>query len=1171
MENIQHYNSDQEFYQLFFDASPVPMWIIDVESLKFLHVNKTALVQYGYTKEEFLSMDMQAILPSASHDKNDLLAASAHVQHLTKEGKLMEVKTCCNLITMDDQKLGMFAAFDISDELREKQVVHRNRLFLQALSEVNTALYASNDWLQALGDSLKIIGQNLQVDRVYYFENHTDNNSGKRLSSQRLEWSREGIVPQIENSDLQNIPFDVIQTFTKPLSENKPYQALISDMETSFLKEMLVDQGIKSIIVFPLFIKDSFHGFIGFDDCTKERVWLADELEFLRTLLHNLSGIIEKKQILEQLQNSEYKFRSLVQEGNELIAVIDASCHYTYLSPNFKHILGFEIQSLEQHRPSHFIYPEDASLVKKYFNKASQQKITKLPVFRHQDADGNWRYIESTFTNLLEDHIVKGIVMNARDVTERVKTREKLQIAHERYRIASEASQDHIYDWDLKTGKVTRVGESLITLFGYTANRSYDSEFWEEHLHPDEKVQVYDKLDRYLKDLSKSICKQQYRFRKADGTYATIVDSGHIIRDVRGNAIRLIGAVKDITSIVEKEKEEKLLLSLSSVLSQSSNLETCLQTAATQLREFSDLAAAEVWLCSRDETKLNLIAYAVDQPEVVGFYERKNGLSSVNIGEGLPGCVWKEKKALIWKTQTHDAFIRKHNAEIYKLQSALGVPIIYHGKFQGMFLLLSRQSADSLFTIKHILSTIGKQIGASLKHKLIEDELNYFFDISPDPLCIWNFDGYLKKVNRAFVNKMGYSRQTLISKPITAFIPWDERENFHQALQSLVRKPSVDAYETCFQTKEGERIWVLWSSGTKHEEKMIYSVGKDITKQKVAEENLRNAYARLKNAQKMANLGYWVRDIAEDVTEWSEEMYKIFDQDPEHFVPNLQNVTHSFHPEDRYLIEEDLSVHLPDDEEHDFTHRIISGKGKLRWIHQRISLKKDQKGNPTLLEGTVQDVTEQRLIEQKLRRSNERFSLAMKATNEMMWDWNFETNEIDRSSGYDKFLNYLSHEKGGKNNSWFSQVHPEDLDGLWASIEETIADPEINQWSKEYRMITSADELVYVIDRCFIVRNEKKEIIRAVGAALDVTPSRRHIEAIQVQNKKLKEIAWIQSHVLRAPLTRVISIVQLITEFEGGGKSKEDLYKLMLQSCEEMDEVIKSVTKKSETITIKDL
>lgn len=140
------------------------------------------------------------------------------------------------------------------------------------------------------------------------------------------------------------------------------------------------------------------------------------------------------------------------------------------------------------------------------------------------------------------------------DITERKLAEEETRIAKDRYDFVAKATNDSIYDWNLETGKTLRSGDGLQKLFGYDPLSAMEEKgFWMKRMHPDDQKKCYAILQELILNPSATSCNQEYRFLKADGTYAYVFDKGFIIRDAKGKAVRIIGATQDITKTKEAE------------------------------------------------------------------------------------------------------------------------------------------------------------------------------------------------------------------------------------------------------------------------------------------------------------------------------------------------------------------------------------------------------------------------------------------------------------------------------------------------------------------------------------------------------------------------------------------------------------------------------------------
>lgn len=116
----------------------------------------------------------------------------------------------------------------------------------------------------------------------------------------------------------------------------------------------------------------------------------------------------------------------------------------------------------------------------------------------------------------------------------------------ERYRLAARATNDAIWDWDLVTGTVLRTG-GLTTAYGWAPDAIEPTDaWWRARLHPEDRTGVEAGLHAAITG-SGDAWSQEYRFLRADGTYADVLDRGHLLRDASGAAVRMVGAMLDLT------------------------------------------------------------------------------------------------------------------------------------------------------------------------------------------------------------------------------------------------------------------------------------------------------------------------------------------------------------------------------------------------------------------------------------------------------------------------------------------------------------------------------------------------------------------------------------------------------------------------------------------------
>jgi PAS domain S-box-containing protein len=287
----------------------------------------------------------------------------------------------------------------------------------------------------------------------------------------------------------------------------------------------------------------------------------SDEIDFdeRKARLVLATDITEKIKSEKALELSEQRFRALVQEGSDLIAILGADGEYKYVSPAAKSILDIDAEFLIGKDPKDFIHEDDKERVVQKFNLLDNQKYSEIEPFRFKDGEGKWRWIETKLTNMIYDPAVGGIVANSRDVTERIEAEMKIKENVERFDIVAKATSDIIWDWDIRTDDV-QWNENIRTVMGYETFQS-NVTWWFDRVHPEDRVRVEEKLSDSILRLN-HYWSDTYRFRCADGTYKHFFDRGFLIVDERGDVLRMIGSMQDITRQKEEEHTLKLLESV---------------------------------------------------------------------------------------------------------------------------------------------------------------------------------------------------------------------------------------------------------------------------------------------------------------------------------------------------------------------------------------------------------------------------------------------------------------------------------------------------------------------------------------------------------------------------------------------------------------------------------
>jgi PAS domain S-box-containing protein len=194
---------------------------------------------------------------------------------------------------------------------------------------------------------------------------------------------------------------------------------------------------------------------------------------------------------------------------------------------------------------------------------------TRILFENHYPSNGKDYYFEISINPIYnDDNQQLGFSVFSRDITLRKETELAIKKSNERFELVTKASFDAIWDTDFLTNTVY-FGEGFFTLFGYSTEflQTKEKGFF-EFLHPKDAERVKKSYQKALQEEKQDFWIEEYRFLKADGHFAYVLDKALIIRDENGKAIRVTGAMQDIS---QQKREELQLRLLESAITHSSD------------------------------------------------------------------------------------------------------------------------------------------------------------------------------------------------------------------------------------------------------------------------------------------------------------------------------------------------------------------------------------------------------------------------------------------------------------------------------------------------------------------------------------------------------------------------------------------------------------------------
>ena len=718
-----------------------------------------------------------------------------------------------------------------------------------------------------------------------------------------------------------------------------------ADLFLAFIRQCLDENKTKSI-EYPLAINEHTYWFEGraTPKTKKSVLYIASDIT-ARKIAEN--ELIEAK---KEIEESEKKFRGLFEKSGDAILIIENGKFIDCNTATVKMLRYKDKVDLLNVHPSN-LSPKKQPDGRQSDKKADEMMLTALKngthrfEWDHKKSNGDIFPVEVLLTAISTKSGNEIIHVVWRDITERKKADEIVRRSDKNLNEAQKIAKLGSWELDLITNNLTWSDE-VYRIFNIPSKQFKATyEAFLDNIHPDDRAFVNESYTTSVKN--KKPYNIVHRLLLKDGTLKYVNEQCRTFYNKKGEAIRSVGTVQDISEHVIAEKK--------------------LQASKEYLEELTNSMWDAVFSVNMPE---RVIEWANDSFNLLGYEPNEyigndtsflytNPSDYKAFGLQIKNAIKDGKDVL----QSNQKLKRKNGSTF---QSEITITFHRENNKVTKFTSIVRDITERIKMEEEIL--ISKELAEAGERKF-----RAFTNQSTEGITVADQDGNYVYINSAFCKMSGYTVNELLIMTVFDMKAKDQPQScFYDSKENMEGIP----IRVNLKRKDGTEYLteIIGKNIEVDNQKLVLGTIRDITERVKSEQALKDSEHLLSKSQKVARIGSYVLDIANDSWNSSETLDEVFGID-EKFNKDIERWQSIIHPDDRETLQEYfatnvLSKHEPFNKEYRIK-RVIDNQEL--WVHGIGELEFDNKGKPTRMTGTIQDITDRKRAELEITKSDKKF------------------------------------------------------------------------------------------------------------------------------------------------------------------------------------------------------
>lgn len=542
----------------------------------FIYVNPSFSHTCGISEEKLLQLKLHDVLNQLHDDADDYTEAFRSAwQGIPQQfigtfkqskGNVIWIRFTVTPMMASGHVVGVYASgFDVTDEIVHKRLDN-------FVDQLLVPFESKSGLKENLTQMLEIICKryNLECGECWLPDQHQRKNRLFAYYYPESDSFRDFLAIS-STLELTNEESDSLRTFKGNALSNQVKNFFLN---ANFPRKSWAEKaGLKSGFSFPILCEGRLVASITFFHSDKELTNESEIIQLIQLLSNQLGIRIERSRL-------DYDFNQVFELVPDFICLLDVSGRFFKANRHLREILGKTTEEFSTLSFFDFIEESNMDIAREALQRLKKDLLVNFEI--EFVANQKTIVLEWSLAYNPQDGIIYGA---AKDISFRNKMLEELQHNNERFKYISQATNDVIFEWDIRHDSI-EWGDNFKRLFGHDIQNYNNYEGLKSLIHPSDTDRIHNSLTATMHH-GDSLWTDEFRYRCADGSYKFILNRGIFLRNSKGEAIKMLGAMQDITAL--KESEETLV-----------HLNDALQVRAKQLQGFNKELEQFAYIVSHD-------------------------------------------------------------------------------------------------------------------------------------------------------------------------------------------------------------------------------------------------------------------------------------------------------------------------------------------------------------------------------------------------------------------------------------------------------------------------------------------------------------------------------------------------------------------------------------------